>query len=220
MSYLRIFAALSSLALLSGCVSTLSALRGPDRNLEVALNEVRLELADVKHEIHGYQVEIQILEEKIKTLTSSPSGKSPSKEQSSKLDYVSQQVSLLEKKIQLLESTQEKTVSDLHHLTSHANQTSESLLQYKTKIQHIEKDLSEHNSRLNEIRKLASTLSSLSSAIKEEKGKGGKTYQIRPGDTLGKIAHEHHTTIEAIKKINQIENDRIIVGQEIKIPHD
>lgn len=42
-------------------------------------------------------------------------------------------------------------------------------------------------------------------------------YQIRPGDTLDKIAREHKTTIELIMKSNKINDSLIIPGRKIKI---
>lgn len=42
-------------------------------------------------------------------------------------------------------------------------------------------------------------------------------YQIRPGDTLNKIAREHKTTTELIMKSNKINDSLIIPGRKIKI---
>ena len=42
-------------------------------------------------------------------------------------------------------------------------------------------------------------------------------YQIRPGDTLEKIAREHKTTAELIMKSNNISDALIVSGRKIKI---
>ena len=42
-------------------------------------------------------------------------------------------------------------------------------------------------------------------------------YQIRPGDTLNKIAREHKTTTELIKRSNNINDALIIPGRKIKV---
>jgi len=42
-------------------------------------------------------------------------------------------------------------------------------------------------------------------------------YQIRPGDTLNKIAREHQTTTELIKRSNNINDALIIPGRKIKV---
>lgn len=42
-------------------------------------------------------------------------------------------------------------------------------------------------------------------------------YEIKPGDTLAKIAKEFKTTADLIKKSNGLTDDRIIVGRKIKV---
>jgi LysM repeat protein len=43
-------------------------------------------------------------------------------------------------------------------------------------------------------------------------------YEVRPGDTLGKIASAHGTTVELLKKANTLSSDVIRVGQKLKVP--
>ena len=45
-----------------------------------------------------------------------------------------------------------------------------------------------------------------------------KTYKVRSGDSLGKIAHENGITIRALKDLNKLTKDSIRVGQELLIP--
>jgi lipoprotein-anchoring transpeptidase ErfK/SrfK len=42
-------------------------------------------------------------------------------------------------------------------------------------------------------------------------------YEIKPGDTLTKIAREFKTTVELLKKSNNISDDRILPGRKIKV---
>ncbi len=46
---------------------------------------------------------------------------------------------------------------------------------------------------------------------------GSVLYEIKPGDTLNKIAKEFNTTIESIIKSNNLPNDRITPGKKIKV---
>jgi lipoprotein-anchoring transpeptidase ErfK/SrfK len=46
---------------------------------------------------------------------------------------------------------------------------------------------------------------------------GSVEYQVQPGDSLEKIARDHKTTVEMIRKSNGIEADAIFPGQKIKV---
>ena len=46
----------------------------------------------------------------------------------------------------------------------------------------------------------------------------GGMYKVKSGDTLSKIATEHHTTVKAIQSANNLTDSRIKVGQPLKIP--
>ncbi len=44
-------------------------------------------------------------------------------------------------------------------------------------------------------------------------------YTVRPGDTLGDIAVQYGTTVEAIRRLNGLRDpDRIFAGQRLRIP--
>lgn len=43
-------------------------------------------------------------------------------------------------------------------------------------------------------------------------------YTVKSGDTLTRIAKAHGTTVKALKAVNSLENDRIVVGAKLKIP--
>jgi len=43
-------------------------------------------------------------------------------------------------------------------------------------------------------------------------------YKVKSGDTLSKIATEHHTTVKAIQSANNLTDTRIKVGQQLKLP--
>jgi LysM repeat protein len=45
-----------------------------------------------------------------------------------------------------------------------------------------------------------------------------KTYTVKSGDTLMKIAKSHGVTVKALRSANNLRTDRITVGQKIKIP--
>jgi len=45
------------------------------------------------------------------------------------------------------------------------------------------------------------------------------TYRVRRGDTLGKIAYRHDTTIAVLLRLNKMRlSDRLLAGRKLKIP--
>jgi LysM repeat protein len=48
--------------------------------------------------------------------------------------------------------------------------------------------------------------------------KTGVSYTVQPGDSLGKIAREHNSTIDWIRNANAIAGDRIFPNQQLFIP--
>ena len=183
------------------------------------LHELHLELADLKHALGSQAVQIEILEEKIATqngtissLKTQTAGKTPPK-----IEQLSQDIALLEKKIALLSKAQEQLTSDVRGLSTHASQTSTALAQCKTEIQNLGETLSVASQRLGEVGKLKSTLSNLSHSF-SEKNSPPILYKVVSGDSLGKIAIDHNTSVELIRELNHLSSDRIFVGAEILIP--
>jgi len=55
----------------------------------------------------------------------------------------------------------------------------------------------------------------------EKQNKGSaqvSQYRIRQGDTLSAVAREHQTTVSELMRFNGMSNDRVMVGQTIRIP--
>lgn len=56
-------------------------------------------------------------------------------------------------------------------------------------------------------------------SVVEDAASDGRTYTIRPGDLLGKVAHNHDTTVDAILKVNPgLDPKRLKIGQVINLP--
>ena len=188
---------------------------------DAALDELRLELSDVKHELHSARVEINLLEEKLAkqqnalSLAKSQEGL----KQNEKKTYASD-LDALGKKIDRLEKILDKAMADVRNLSANDNKAI-------ARIQELESAIALQDKKFEEIAKLKNTLTTISKAIgqsvqnaQREKAVSDpldQTYIVKAGDSLEKIARDHNTTVDAIKKLNQLPNDKIIVRQKLKI---
>ncbi len=211
----------SILALLanSGCSPLRSSPHDEKHQWELTLHEVQTNLDDIRHDVNCYQTEIQILDGRIKHYENALASlkQQDLEKQQAKIDQLSQQIHALEKKWTMVEKAQNTDAKDVEQLLSHANETTAALSQLKSRLQELEQDLLSQNRRFDELAKIKDHLETIA------KGMGGesfKTYKVRSGDSLEKIARAHHTLVEKIKKVNRLDQDLIVVGQELKIPNE
>lgn len=169
--------------LLVGCTSSLTALRGTQ---DSAINDLRMEIADLKHALHGTEVEVKLLEERMEST------------EGSLTKAGSDDTAELKRRIAVLEKNLDK-------FSNFATQTTAALTVYRQQIATID-------SKLDEISKLRSTLSQLSSGPKTS------SYQVKPGDSLEKIARKFQISIDVLKQENNLSSDKIVVGQQLAIP--
>jgi LysM repeat protein len=199
--------------ILGGCVSQFLSENEKNQN-HLLYEEMRQELADVKHSLQSTQLSLQILEEKIQDQEHSfTSFKQQEFTKTPRLEQLGFQVNALEKKFSLLEKAHEKSTTDFKHLQFEAGQTAQ-------KIQDLEREIAQHKLHLSDIAKLKTTLTSISEAMHPPQPVPLKKHKVKSGETLEKIARQYHTTVSAIKKQNQIRDDRIRIGDEIEIPNE
>lgn len=200
----------------SACSSHLAVLQKDKYDTSIAIDEMRMELSDVKHTLSNTQVEMQILEEKVRTQDQSLQ---KSKNQTSSIATSSdQKLILIEKKLAQLEKIQDKLTADLKQLSAHANQTTQSLTQYQVRIKELETELTAQTKMIEELSELKGTLKTITQAIKGSHS-SSNVYKVKAGDSLEKIARSNRTSVEALKKMNNLTSTKIVIGQEIKIPH-
>lgn len=179
---------------LGGCTSSFTAFRGGH---ETAIDELRMEIADLKHALHGTEVEVKLLEERVES------------SEGNALPARAEETSDLKKKIAALERSVEKMSTEIRSLMNHASQTTSSLSAYREQILNIDR-------KLDEIAKLRSTLSQLSQSARSQDS--SSSYRVKAGDSLEKIARKYQISVDAIKRENNLTSDKIVVGQELTIP--
>jgi LysM repeat protein len=184
---------------MGGCYES-SVSREENAAVDVTLQQVETRLDDSKHEVHCLQTDLQILDSRIKQLETSVAS----------LKNVSRDLLALEQK-------QQEILGDVKQLSLHANETSTSFSQYKNRMKEFEKELSTHHQKLNEVHQLKGSLESVAETIKQISSSEA-TYRVRQGDSLEKIAKKYKVSVDSLKRANGFEQDRIQVGQELKIP--
>jgi LysM repeat protein len=210
----------ATLALLfCSCSSQLASQQ--EQRFQQSVNDIHIELADIKHELNSHEVDLRIMEEKLQKQIAALQALQTQNKAAPKASDGKDQIAALERRIASMEKMQDKIVSDLKQLSSYANQASSTLSQYKEKIAECEQEIARHTQKLDEVAKLKGTLTSISKAIKPAQVENsGKNYRVKAGDSLEKIAKLHHCSVDRIKQLNQLENDRIVIGQDIKLPNE
>jgi LysM repeat protein len=198
---------------LVGCGSVSSS-RSDKHQMELTLHKVRTEVEDIKHELNTYEIEHHVIEGKLidqeQIIASLRTQVAELK--SGRLDSFVQELQNLEKKLQQVTKKQDKIVADIRQLSTHANDTTTALSQYKDKIAQFEKLIQGQTVQLQEISKIKEGINKL--AESEQK----KTYTVKAGDSLEKIARDHHTTVEELKRVNKITTDLIVIDQLLNLP--
>jgi len=201
---------------LSSCSPLRNSPSDDKHQWELKLHEVQTNLDDLKHDINCFQTELQILDGRIKYYENALANlkQQDIEKHQAKIEQIIHDLRGLEKKYATNEKFQEGEKENLQRLASHANETTVALSQFKGRVQELEQELSSQQKRFEDLAKVKGSIESLAKSIKAPY----KLYKVRPGDSLEKIAQAHHTKVERIKKLNDLDRDLIVVGQELKIP--
>jgi LysM repeat protein len=209
----------ASLLIIQACSPLKSSPNDEKHQLELTLHEVQTNLDDLRHDINCFQTELQILDGRIKyyenTLASLK--QNDLEKHQARIEQISQQIQTLEKKWTSLDRTQQGDTKDLRDLSSQANETIAALSQFKDRIGELEQEIFSQNRRFDELAKLKGNIENLAKGLR---GESFKIYKVRAGDSLEKIARAHKTGVDQIKKLNGLDQDLIVVGQELKIPNE
>lgn len=172
---------------------------------ELAIQEVRAELASVRYRQEDAQSEIGILEERLEEqqLLSQTN-----------LELLHAQLTGLQRKVQELEGQQFAALTDIRELGRYAKESATALTEVQSKQSDLRKG---YLADISNIKGAMESLASLQESSATPSSKG-QTYKVVSGDTLEKIARKFSTTVSAIKEENKLGNDRIYSGQLLRIP--
>ena len=201
------------------CTPIKSSPKDEKHQMELTLHEVQTNVDDLRHDLNCFKTDLQIIEGKIQNQEKQMEvvKQQQISQTLARLDVLTEKFKNLDTKLIKVEKHQEETFADLNKLSMHSKEVISSLTQYKDKILELEKNLIAYSKRFEEVKKLKQTLEAIAATLKINVD-GFVFYRVKAGDSLEKIAKLHKTTVENLKKINNLEQDLIVVGQELKIP--
>lgn len=221
-SWIRGFFALLALLIMTHTFLEAAPRRyGYDDEAATATREMRDSLDSIKHEVENHETEIRMFEERVNNQESTIASLRQQvldANQANK-DLLKGNASQVEAKCLGLEASNRSLIADLGQLRTHANDTVAVLAQYKLKLQDLEKTVVMQNQNLDN---LQAALKSITEVLQAKDGiasaSSEKSHRIKAGDSLEKIARANGTSVKAIKELNNLTSDRIIVGQTIQLP--
>jgi len=206
-------------------------LRTRDEDNAAALREMRDSVENMRHQMNNQESEIRTFDEKLTNLDSIIESVRDqlSDANKSQKELLKGSSTNLETKITALESIVKGLVNDVRQFKTYANETTTALAQYKLTLVEINKAVEQQNQNIDH---LQAAMRSLVDVMQVKDGSSakassdtaladslsGNTYTIKPGDSLDKIARANQTSVQAIKDLNGMTNDRIVVGKVLKIP--
>lgn len=212
----------------------------PADELGKTLRSFRTNLTDLKHTTDNHESEIRIIEAKLQTQESTVDALRHELEQTTQVqtDLVKNKTVDIESKMESLENTVKGLIADLRQMKTQSNDAVAALGQYKQKLAEIEKLIDaqqEHVANLEiALRSVVDLAQSKAAApakipvsnrevIQYRESSSStdgteRTYKVQPGDTLDRIARDHKVSVQALKERNSLANDKIVVGQTLRIP--
>ncbi|MFA5250497.1 MAG: LysM peptidoglycan-binding domain-containing protein [Parachlamydiales bacterium] len=208
-----------ALAVFQGCSPIKSTAEDERHQAELTLHEVQTRVDDFYHDLNCYKTEMQILDGKFQNQETALE----KLKQKTQNDYLEKserllaRIKVLEQKLVAVEGQLKETLLAVKELGGHAEETSNALVQYRGKINELEKGVTIQNLKMEEMKKIKGVLEEVALALKAD-GAAAVIHRVKSGDSLEKIAKTYNVSLEELKKLNQLEEDLIIVGQELKIP--
>lgn len=209
----------------------------PVDDINTILKQLKTGLTDLKHEMRNHEAEIRMFDNKQQSQEASFEHLKQQliDDVQAQRDFVRAssvnfdgKVEALNQAINNLENLNRNLTQDLRQVKTQFNESIVILGQYKQKISDMETLLQVQNQQMQnleaalqsmmEVWQAKETAKEIVKEIANKASEPGKTYKVQSGDSLGKIAQTHKVSVQALRDANQLANDRIIIGQTLKIP--
>lgn len=190
---------------------------------EIAPNTLEKQVRNTQYRLESQESEIGYLKERIASFETvlETTHQEVTRLVSQAKDAIKNSSKTVDTKVDVVEKNIEKIAQDLKTFKKQANELA-------TNISTIQKNLKEKEEiaslQAQQIKDLEQAMRLLTSALqtKTASSSNGKAYQksyeVKPGDTLDKIAKELDTTVAKIKAENALQKDIIYPGQKLQVP--
>lgn len=209
-------------------------------DIQSTVRQLRTALLDLRNEVKNHDTEIRMFQERLHNQENANEHmrQELSEDFQSQKDFSKATLNSLQNRMENLEirlssveiqltnlsQASDGVMNDLRQLRSQANESIAVLSQYKQKLTEMDDKMQTQNSHITNLESALQSLmeifqnKSASSSTQPKNAEGTKTYKVQPGDSLEKIARANRLSIQQLKDYNQLTNDRIIVGQILKLP--
>lgn len=207
--------------LLMGAPLLEGAPRRYDDDFSIQMREIRDSLDYLRREVNNHEEEIRVFEQKALTQEDvlETLRKEANESHQSQKQHLKNNQEQLETKVAVIETSSKAFNSDLKQLKTHSNETQELLKTYRDKIASLEKTVDTLTRNLDNMQSAVNSLVEVLKVGTTTSYEGvSKTYKVKAGDSLEKIARAAGTTIKVIKELNNLSKDQIVIGQTLKLP--
>jgi chromosome segregation ATPase len=187
--------------LLSSCSGAQIAYQQELERQKILLESVRTELADASKAVRAAHLELALLEERI-ALQEAASEGAVSREELARL------AGEMEQRLALFDQRQSQALSDIRSLSGTAEERKQGLKAAREEIASLKRDFSQQMGTCKQ------ALESVVALVQNEP----RTYCVRQGDSLGKVAKANSTTVERLKELNGLKDDVIYPDQQLLLP--
>ena len=189
-----------------------------NQNQSQEVRDMRTSLDSLRYEFLDFDEQLRIYSEKFKNQESIVEGlaKQLEEEKRSIKDVVKSNHSQVELKLAKIEKLLKNLTEDIRTLQTHVNQTAQAVTESQKRVDGLESYAHRQNEDLENMK---TALMAVMEAFQVPTPiSNAKVYQVKAGDTLGEIAMRHKTTAKVLKDLNQLKDDRIKIGQNLKLP--
>lgn len=174
------------------------------------IDHLQTDVSDIRERLRHFKVERELLEDRLQAQGQEIADlkKELTHQHQSQSTLVGAKSEQLGGRLNSLEKGQEALTTDLKQLKKHLNDTSEVINKLSD---HVEQNQTAMKGQIQDLKKAVESLVGLLQKP------SGSSYKVKAGDNLEKIAKSTGCSVDTLRKLNNLTNDRIIVGRELRL---